>query len=106
VKRGLPLDNSKTEEYINKLSAEAALLTQWLEQFKSRFGEHEEAVATINSIESALRLFAKLVGGSKLAVELQRALNDRSIFEFGIEWHLERFVKMVSVHHVDVGLDH
>jgi hypothetical protein len=39
------------------LEKTSQLLTQWLEDFKSKFGHHELGRPTIDEVESALKLY-------------------------------------------------
>jgi hypothetical protein len=72
----------------------------WLEDFKSRYGEYEEATATINEVEDALRLYKDVVESAKVKLEIQRAIEAKkeqgSVLEYGLDFHLSRFVTDVS----------
>lgn len=67
-------------------------LVQWLEDFRSRFGEYEEAQPTIVQVETALQFYSKVVGGSQLTHAVAKAVEDHSLLPNGLEWHLQRFL--------------
>ena len=72
-------------------------ITQWIESFKSKYGEQEDAQDIIKQVEDALTLFQNVVGKGKAKVEIQRAIEARGTpLEYGIKWHLERFNNRVK----------
>jgi hypothetical protein len=91
LRQGIPQDKSKAGEYVDSLTTVNGLLVQWLEDFKARFGEYEESKATIYEVEAALKKYNKIIGGAKLAAELRAAIENRTICEYGVEWHLKKF---------------
>lgn len=90
------MDKRFVDEYVKERTKEHSLLSTWLEDFRAKFGEYEEANYTIQQVESALKLFNDVVGAAKLKIDIQKAIDDRSILENGVEWHLERFITQVS----------
>jgi hypothetical protein len=64
LNKGVPTDKRFVEEYLNNLSQTKELLIQWLEDFKSKFGQYELARPTIDEVESALKeYFLKMEAG-------------------------------------------
>jgi hypothetical protein len=72
-------------------------LVEWIEDFKSRFSDYpEEARPTIDEVESALNLYKQTIEPAMLKVNIQKARAAKraegSVLEYGLTWHLERFV--------------
>ncbi len=74
----------------------AALLNRWLSDFKGRFGRYPEAQSTIARVEEALALYQERVVAVNYRVEIARAIEDRSVLEYGLDYHLPRFLDAVS----------
>ena len=79
---------------------EKELLVEWLEDFKSKLGEYNEAQETIKECESALELYNKAVESVRIPLMVQNARNarqkDGSCLEYGLEYHLKNFIGPVS----------
>ncbi len=73
------------------------LLSKWLNQFKINFGHYPEAQSTIAQVEEALKLYQEKVVAETSKVEMSRAIEDRSVLEYGLEYHLPRFVDGVRM---------
>ncbi len=71
------------------------LLIKWLDSFKSRFQSLPEAQPTISRIEEALDMYKKEILTKIYQVEMARAIEDRSVLEYGLEWHLPKFIEAV-----------
>ena len=78
----------------------------WLEDFKSKFGQYDEAKPTIDEVEAALKLYKDTIGASKLKIDIEKARDARrehgSVLEYGLEWHLSRFVDDVGVYELSL----
>ena len=74
---------------------EKELLVEWLEDFKSKLGEHAEANATIKECEKALDQYHLVVESVRVPLMIQNARNarkaDGSCLEYGVEYHLKNF---------------
>lgn len=101
MKQGIPSDVDKATEYMNTQERTANQLTQWLEDFKSKFGEYPESHKTIGEVESALKTYKEVVGKVKVPLDIKRARSarkeDGSILEYGLEWTVNRLVDAVGV---------
>ncbi len=73
------------------------LLSKWLNHFKINFGQYPEAQSTIAQVEEALKLYQEKVVAETSKVEMSRAIEDRSVLEYGLEYHLPRFVDGVRM---------
>ena len=71
------------------------MLVEWLEDFKSKLGEYEQAKETIDECEKALELYHKVVEAARIPLMIQNARNarsnDGSCLEYGLEYHLRNF---------------
>jgi hypothetical protein len=88
------------DSYIEELAKNNSLFVQWLEDFKSKFGEYTEAHPTIKEVEEVLKLYKELVGKVTVPISIEKARQARkpdSIFEYGMTWHLERFLNKVQL---------
>src|SRR5262249_25747856 len=102
LKEGIPNEPrfpERRDEYINNRVKELGLLIQCLEDFKQRFSEYEEALPVISEVEASFLLYNQVVVAAKAKVEIQRAIEARreqgSVLEYGVKWHLEKFVNAV-----------
>jgi hypothetical protein len=104
---GIPSDKSKVDEYLKTQSAARLLIVQWLEDFKSKFEVYEEAQLTIIRVENALQQYHAIIGSAQLKIDIQKARDARkaqgSVLEYGLDYHLEKFINAVS--HFDVIVD-
>jgi hypothetical protein len=96
LNKGIPTDDRFVDDYINEQTKRNTLLVEWLEDFRARFGDFEEAQATITEVEAALALYQKVVMGSKLKQEMRKAViarkADGSILgEFSVNILLKHF---------------
>ena len=73
---------------------------QWLEDFKSKCGEYEEANETIQECENALALHRRVVDSARVPLLIQNARNarraDGSCLEYGLDYHLKNLSGQVS----------
>ena len=85
-------DNEWVEEQVKKNN----LLVQWLEDFKSKYGEYEQAYDTINQCEEVLDLYKKVVNKVRIPLLVKNARNARlaqgSCLEYGLDYHLRNFI--------------
>ena len=76
------------------------LLVEWLEDFKSKLGEYQEAQETIKECERALALYKQVVDAVKVPLMVQNARKarraDGCCLEYGLEYHLRNFKSAVS----------
>ena len=96
---GDPRFPNRDNEWLEEQTKSKELLVQWLEDFKTKAGEYDEATSTIEECEKALSLFKKVVGKVKGTLLVQNARNarraDGSVLEYGVEYHLRGFVGAV-----------
>jgi hypothetical protein len=98
INDGVPKDDRYVDSYLEEQSKSNSLFVQWLEDFKSKFGEYTEAQPTIVEVEEALKLYKDAVGKVAIPLAIDKARKARkpdSIFEYGMTWHLEKFLNKV-----------
>ncbi len=77
LKDGIPTDKRFVDEYLSNRSKEYNLLSQWLDDFRSRFSDFEEAVPTILEVESALQVYKDTIWASVNKILVQKARDAR-----------------------------
>jgi hypothetical protein len=77
VKSGIPKDDRFVDDYLKKMANHNSLLIQWLENFRSQFGEYPQAQPTITRVEDALQQYKQLVGGAMAKVNIDKAIKAR-----------------------------
>ena len=104
MEKGLPGDPrfpERDNEYIEEQAKRNDLLLQWIEDFKSKFGQYEQAQSTIEEVDQVLELYNKVVGSVRIPLMIQNARNARtkegSVLEYGLEYHLNGFKSAVSI---------
>ena len=99
VKKGIPTDASAVDSYLEDTAKTQNLLLQWLDDFRARFEEYEDAQPIIKSIEEALALYKQVIGASRVKIDVQKARDARkaqgSVLEYGLSHFLERFTGLV-----------
>ena len=103
MEKGLPGDPrfpERDNEWVVDQAKRNDLLLQWLEDFKIKCGQFEEAKETIEECEAVLELYKKVVGAIKIPLDIQNARNartkDGSCLEYGLEYHLRNFKSAVN----------
>ena len=103
LEKGLPGDPrfpERDNEWIDAQSKSKELLVQWLEDFKSKFGEYEESWKTIEECEAVLSLYKSIILPLKVPLEIQNARNarkkDGSVLEYGLDHHVKSLTRLVS----------
>jgi hypothetical protein len=101
LKKGIPTDKSQVDKYITEMKTERNLFVQWLEDFRSKYGQYPEAEPTITEVEAALQLYKDVVEAVQVKLDIQKARDAKraqgSVLEYGLEWHLERFINEVRL---------
>jgi hypothetical protein len=75
---GIPTDSRAVDDYLSSMATTQGLLVQWLEDFKSRFGDYSEAAAVIAQVEDSLKLYQRVIGDSAAKVTIQKAIEARA----------------------------
>jgi hypothetical protein len=99
LNKGIPTEHRHVDDYVERQSKVYNLLVEWLEDFRSRFGQHDEAQPTIDEVNQGLALYQQVVLASKRKIDLQKAIEARapnSVLEYGLNFHLERFLSEVT----------
>ena len=104
LEKGIPGDPrfpERDNEWIANRAKDNDLLVQWLEDFKSKYAQYDEAKATIDECEEVLELYNKVVNAAKIPLEIQNARNAKSLngscLQYGLEYHLQNFKGPVSI---------
>ena len=102
MEKGIPGDPrfpDRDNDWIKEQGKRNELLVQWLEDFKSKFAQYEQAKPTIDECEAVLELYNKVVNAVRVPLEIQNArnarTNDGSVLEYGLEYHLRNFKSAV-----------
>jgi hypothetical protein len=100
LKSGIPARADQRDQYIEQQAKEENLISQWVQDYQSKFGEYEEAKPIIVQIEEALKLYKDVILASKVKLDIQRAREARkaqgSVLEYGLDHHLSGFVDAVK----------
>ena len=76
------------------MSKQKELLVEWLEDFKSKLGEYNEASEIISECENTLDKYISVVEPLRVPLLIQNARNarqkDGSCLEYGLEYHLNK----------------
>ena len=106
LEKGVPGDPrfpERDEQYITEQTKLKDTLVQWLEEFKSKLGEYDEAKSTIEECENCIALYNKVVGAARVPMMIKQARNarrnDGSCLEYGLEYHLKQMNSAVSSEH-------
>ena len=74
---------------------------EWLEDFKSKFGEYLESHETVEECEALLETYNNVVEAVRIPLMIQNARNarkaDGSCLEYGIEYHLKNLNAAVCI---------
>ena len=104
LEKGIPGDPrfpDRDNEWIAERVKQKELLVEWLEDFKSKLGDYEEARETIAECESTLDRYKQVVEAVRIPLMIQNARNarraDGSCLEYGLEFHLKNFNAAVSI---------
>ncbi len=105
IRKGLPEAADLREGFLTEQGKIHKRFVQWLNHFKSQFAQFSEALPTIRDVEDALRLYKEDITDKVDRLTLNNALDDRSILEFGLDYHLPKFTDAVrnddcSFHHL------
>ena len=86
---------------MSEMEKENNRITQWLEDFKSKYGDHEDAKEIINEVETAMKSYVTNIVSAKAKIEIQKAVEARraqgSVLEYGLKYHLDNFVRPVTI---------
>ncbi len=78
IDNGIPSDDGQVDAWIAKLEKHNSCLIQFLEDFKSKFGEFEDAQKPISDIEEALQKYKEKVTPLLAKVKIAKALDARA----------------------------
>jgi hypothetical protein len=77
INSGLPSDNRHVDDYLKEMEKRKSNLVQWLEDFRSKYGEHAEAQQAIDDTETALHKYKEKIGPIMDKVNVEKAINAR-----------------------------
>ncbi len=78
IDSGIPSDDRQVDAWMAKLEKHNSCLIQFLEDFKSKYSEHEDAHKPIKDIEDALRKYKEKVTPLLAKVKIAKALDARA----------------------------
>jgi hypothetical protein len=61
LNKGVPTDKRFVDEYLDQLFKTKELLVQWLEDFRSKFGQYALGQPTIAEVTTALNLYEEKI---------------------------------------------
>eukprot|EP01124_Arcella_intermedia_P033172 TRINITY_DN7876_c0_g2_i2.p1 TRINITY_DN7876_c0_g2~~TRINITY_DN7876_c0_g2_i2.p1 ORF type:complete len:2631 (-),score=708.58 TRINITY_DN7876_c0_g2_i2:12-7805(-) len=88
--------DDRTTINLSKVEQEHKKLLLWLNEFKVRFGDYcdrKEVLDIIKLFSAVFMKYHKVVGGPILQNKLNKALENRSIFSYGVKWTLDQYSK-------------
>ena len=89
----------KDNEWMSARTKERDLLIEWLEGFKAKYQEYDEATKTIEECETTLESYRTITDPYRIPLLIKNAIHARkaqgSCLEYGLEFHLTRFVAAV-----------
>ena len=65
IKGGIPNDPrfpDRRDQYLDELEKETNRITQWLEDFRSKYSSHDEAQSIITEVTQALQSYTNTIG--------------------------------------------
>jgi hypothetical protein len=71
LEKGLPGDFAAQEEWVKNLSKQNALLVEWSEEFRSKYGEYSEAAETIQECSATTLRAAEAIKKVALPLSIQ-----------------------------------
>ncbi len=78
IDSGIPSDDRQVDAWTAKLEKHNSCLVQFLEDFKSKYGEHEDAQKPIKDIDEALLKYKVKVTPLIAKVKIAKALDARA----------------------------
>ncbi len=78
IDNGIPSDDRQVDAWVAKLAKHNSNLIQWLEDFKSKYGEYEYAQKHIKDVEDALAKYKEKVGLMLAKVAIAKAVDARA----------------------------
>ncbi len=76
--KGLPTDDREVDNYLARMAKHNSCLIQWLEDFKSKYGEYEEAQSAIKDSEDVLYKYKQKIGPIMIKVNIAKAIDARA----------------------------
>ncbi len=76
--KGLPKDDREVDKYLERMAKHNSCLIQWLEDFKGKYGEYEQAQVAIKDAESALQKYKEKIGPMLVKVAVAKAIDARA----------------------------
>ncbi len=78
IDNGIPSDDRQVDAWIAKLAKHNSNLIQWLEDFKSKYEDHEDAKKHIADVDEVLLKYKVKVGPLLAKVAIAKALDARA----------------------------
>ncbi len=78
IDNGIPSDDRQVDAWTTKLAKHNNNLIQWLEDFKSKYGEHPDAQKHIKDVEEVLQKYKEKVGPMLAKVAIAKAVDARA----------------------------
>ncbi len=78
IDNGIPSDDRQVDAWVSKLAKHNSNLIQWLEDFKAKYGEYEDAQKHIKDAEEVLKKYKEKVGPMLARVAIDKAADARA----------------------------
>ncbi len=78
IDNGIPSDDRQVDAWVAKLAKHNSNLIQWLEDFKAKYGDHEDAKKHIKDVEEVLQKYKEKVLPLLAKVEIAKAIDARA----------------------------
>ncbi len=78
IDNGIPKDDREVDNWTKKLAKHNSALVQWLEDFKSKYGEHDDAKKHIGDVEVVMIKYKEKVVPMLVKVEIAKAVDARA----------------------------
>ena len=90
----------RDNEWMNARAKDRDCLIEWLEGFKAKYQQYEQARETISTCEDLLDKYRTVTDPYRVPLLIQNARNARkaqgSCLEYGLDYHLRSFHSAVS----------
>ena len=112
LQKGVPGDPrfpERDEQYLQANIKDYNLLLERIEDFKSEFGEYEEALPTLEEANSVFDLYQTVIGKIAIPIAVQNERNARraqgSVLEYGLDYHIKQLNSELALSFDSIDLE-